>query len=158
MAVGVRTHCGPGQLLGCRNTRRDSQQRRGGLHRVGQTRAPAVHDHDDDGKRGVRQQVGVIIGDSGLQLARPFRGYGTRYGACGPQRGRRVRILLRAYDEDRRDSLGRGKRRKLGTEGEGSGIGGERQDRDRRPFALVAVCGTDPGRSQMVQHRPASDG
>ena len=61
------------------------------------------------------------------RCARPFRRCGRR-GAGGSQRGRDRRILLRADDQGGGDPLGGGKDRQLGTESEGSGVGGQRQD------------------------------
>ena len=94
---------------------------------VGYLRAPAVDDRDDHGQHHVWLHLDVTIGDEYPQVSRPFRRCGRR-GAGGSQRGRDRRVLLRADDEGSGDPLGGGKDRQLGTESEGSRIGGKRQD------------------------------
>ena len=126
-AAGGGVHGYAGQLVGSRRACRDSYHRRSGANRVGYLRAPAVDDRDDHGQHRVWLRLDVTIGDEYPQVSRPFRRCGRR-GAGGSQRGRDRRVLLRADDEGSGDPLGGGKDRQLGTEGEGSRIGGKRQD------------------------------
>ena len=127
-AVGGGIHGYAGQLVGSRRTCRDSQQRRRSrANRIGYLWAPAVNDRDDDGQHRVWRHLHVTVGYEQSQVSRLFRRRGRR-SARRSQRSRDRLVLLRADDEGSGDPLGGGEDRQLGTESEGSRIGGKRQD------------------------------
>ena len=123
---------GPGQLLGGRRACRDPQHGRGRAHHVSHLRSLGIDDRDYDGQRSSWRPVDVAAArDGNCQMARSLRWRGRWHGACGSQHGCGVRVLLRADNEGRGNPQGCGEDRQLGADGEGSRIGGKRQDGER---------------------------